>query len=444
MYIGCSPLFTGSDEQNHYYRIYEITDGKLVTPVHDNNAIGSRLPVSLYKVFTNNVSDVYNRNKYIKYKDEFEMLKVRENYTKKTEYGNKYETEYNNTSLYSPIQYLPQIIGFSIGRMLKFNPFWLGEMGRLFNLLCYVLICTFFLYKLPRFKVLACLVLLSPNILSNATTLASDGFTCALIFGFITLIIDNIYNKKLISINNLMLLLILSIFISTCKIVYFPFVLLLFLIPKENFTNNKNKYLFIILCIILAILVGATWLNITNRYFDAYYVNSSTQKIHILTNPLKYLLTVLNTYFVQFDNLLLNVFAGNNMYHSQLQVYSILSYAYLILVVLSFFVKEKNKKMEKINISWKQYLFVILIMLLVFALITTAIYIQCTANFVKIDNPVVIGLQGRYYIPLVLCVLLIGYKYNFKFKINNYIYLIDVCLLLNMFILSQMLVQFLI
>ena len=63
----------------------------------------------------------------------------------------------------------------------------------------------------------------------------------------------------------------------------------------------------------------------TNPYFEAYYVNTEIQKEHILGNILGYFVVVLRTYMSQFNSLLLNLFAGTNMYHSQLPVYSFIS-----------------------------------------------------------------------------------------------------------------------
>ncbi len=51
VYIFLSPLFTGSDEHNHYYRIYEISEGVFITPT-DSNKVGSVLPTSLPKFIT--------------------------------------------------------------------------------------------------------------------------------------------------------------------------------------------------------------------------------------------------------------------------------------------------------------------------------------------------------------------------------------------------------
>ncbi len=444
MYIGASPLFTGSDEHNHYYRIYEITEGNFTTPVQKDNTVGDKLPKSLYNTFTNYNKDNINRNIKIKYSDEFSMMKQKLKKNDKMQYGLEYATEYSNTALYCPIQYFPQIIGFLIGKIFSLGPFWLGELGRIFNLLFYVFICYFFLKKLPRLKTFAVLVLLSPTLLSNATTLSADAFTNALIFGFLTLIICNFYNKKRLSNWEKFSYLLISILLASCKIVYLPFVFLLFILPEECFKSKKEKLSFNIIIILLSCLVGIIWMNYTNIYFDSYYVNTEIQKKNILSNILWYFVVVFRTYMTNFNALLLNVFVGNNMYHSQLPVYSFLSVIYIIIVVISYFIKEKDKKYEKTNFNFWQNIFIILIMLGVLALLTTAIYIQCTANFISVNNPVVVGLQGRYYLAFVLCLLLIGIKPKLSIKKDSNYILLDISLLIHLFVLLQMIVCFVI
>ena len=133
MYLVASPLFTGSDEHNHYYRIYEITEGNLITPVQKDDTVGGKLPKSLYETFINKEKDSINRNAKIKYSDEVSMVKYKLNKNTEIQYGTEYATEYSNTALYCPIQYLPQIIGFMIGKIFNLGPFFLGILGRLFN-----------------------------------------------------------------------------------------------------------------------------------------------------------------------------------------------------------------------------------------------------------------------------------------------------------------------
>lgn len=443
MYLVASPLFTGSDEHNHYYRIYEISSGVLITPIKDNKIVGTKMPKSLAETFENQAKELSNRNIYIKYHDEIKMMNNK--ITKeKIQYGTKYTTEYVNTALYSPVQYFPQVVGFLVGKLFNVGPFWLGELGRIFNLIFYILICTYFLYKLPRLKTFAAIVLLSPTLLSNATTLSADGFTNALIFAFIAMIIYYRYNDRTLAIHDKILLLLLSAMLSLCKIVYLPFILFLIVIPKEKFLNTKQKLIFIITCLVIGSILGIGWIKITDRYFDVYYLNTETQKLHILRNLLGYFVVVLRTYCDSFSNLVFNIFGGNNLYHSQLAVYNIISVTYIIIVLFCFFEKESAKKYDTTNLETRDKLVLISLMLIIIALITTAIYIQCTANFIMIDSPIIYGLQGRYYLPIVMCILLLGSKDKIKYRIENTKVLTDVCIICNMFILMQMVVQFLV
>ena len=443
IYLVASPLFTGSDEHNHYYRIYEISSGVLITPVKNNKIVGSKMSKSLAETFENHSKEKSNRNIYIKYHDEIEMMK-NETSKEKIQYGKEYTTEYVNTALYSPIQYFPQVVGFLIGKVFNVGPFWLGELGRIFNLIFYILICTIFLHKLPRMKTFASIVLLSPTLLSNATTLSADGFTNALIFAFIAMIIYYIYKDKKLTWRDKALLLFLSIMLSFCKIVYLPFILFLIVIPKERFSSTKRKVIFIIICLLIGGGLGAGWIKITDRYFNVYYLNTEIQKAHILKNLFGYFIVVLRTYCDSFSNLALNIFGGNNLYHSQLPVYNIISVIYIAIVALCFFEKESAKKYDNTNLKINDKIILISLMLVIIALITTAIYIQCTANFIMIDSPIIYGLQGRYYLPIIMCILLLGSKDKIKQRLENTQILTDTCIICNMFVILQMVVRFLV
>ena len=215
-YLFISPLFTGSDEHNHFYRIYEITDGVLVTPAKD--VIGSELPCSLYKTFINGSNEVVNRNVNIKYGDLKDMYKIPLNKEVKEQYGIGYEKEYSNTALYSPLQYFPQIVGMFVGKALNLSPYLLGMFARLSNLIFYIAICTFAFKKLTKCKTLAFILMTSPTILSNATTLSADAFTNSLVFLFISCILYYCSNKQELDTKRKILLLFLSIMLASCKI----------------------------------------------------------------------------------------------------------------------------------------------------------------------------------------------------------------------------------
>ena len=436
LYLVCSPLFTGSDEQSHYYRIYEITDGNIKTPIN-NNVIGGSLPSSLKDMYILCNSQInYNYNQYIKYDDVLKMIKIPLNQEKKEVYSNSSAKDYVGASLYSPLQYTPHIIGFLIGKMLLLPPYFIGLLGRLFNLIFYIFICSFGLKKLPKAKLFAVAILLSPSLLVGATTLSCDGFTCAIIFLFIAYLISIYTNKNKLNFIDKLILLILSIFIAVCKIVYLPIIFLLLAIPKVCFKSLKEKSIYISLVFIISILCSAIWLNTTNEYFQIYYPNSELQKAYVFNNVFEYLFIVIRTYCEKFTTLVSNLFVGNELYHSQLPIYSIISIAYLIIVFLSMF-NDNNKS----YVNNKYIIFVSTIILIIGGLIASALYIQCTAQFIQLANPTVGGLQGRYFIPLLFLLMIIV---SFKKEILNEKLICEFLLLIQYPVLLTIYVQFMI
>lgn len=434
IYIILSPFLTGSDEHNHYYRIYEITEGKLITKVVNNKTIGNKLPSSLKETFVNGKSgeDVINRNSKIKYSDIFDVYDIKLDKNDRIQYGLNYETEYSNTALYSPISYIPQVCGFMVAKIFNASPFIMGMIGRFFNLLIYCLICFIAFKYLPKYKKFFLLVMTCPMVLSFACTLSCDGFTNSLIFLFISLILYFIDTKQIVNKKWICIFIILSILIANCKVVYFPLIFFLLLIPNQCFNDSKRKRIFVASCVLLSLFFGMLWMKITGRFMDAYYINTSAQEKYILTHPFWYMLVVIRTFCSQFVNLFTNVFVGNIMYHCNLDVYVIISILYTILIVLS---TSNEKKKNNLNLNNKIFIFVLVLMIL--ALTITAIYVQCTANFIQINNSTIEGLQGRYFIPLVIiCSLLFG---NWKNSISdekniNYGILLHLPVFLTMFI----------
>ena len=240
------------------------------------------------------------------------------------------------------------------------------------------------------------------------------------------------------------LLVLLSLLIASCKIVYLPFLLLLFLLKADNFQSKKEKNIFVSIVFLLGCLINLIWMGMTDIYFETYYQNTKLQESHILSNILGYFIVVLRTYMNQTVSLVLNMFGGSELYSANLPIYPLISLAYLVLVFLAFFCKEQKKKYEVTNLRWRGNTLVILVLLATLALLTTAIYIQCTATFIKVDNPVVIGLQGRYYLPLILVLFILLKKDKLKMHFSNTNILIGSSIVIHFYFFAQMLVNFLI
>ena len=409
IFLVLSPLFTGSDEHNHYYRIYEITDGVLVTPT--DKLVGSQMPESLQNTF----EIASGNNTKIKYRDIKKMKKIKLKKDSTKQYGDLWTNSYNNTALYSPIQYLPQVIGFMIGKIFNLGPLFIGILGRIFNLIFYVLIGYFCLKILPKSKLFYFFILISPNMLQCATTLSADAFTNGIFLLIISIFLNFYDRENIIKRSEEMLLFVLCVFISLCKIVYLPIVLLLLIINKNKFEKGKKeKIIFNAITIFCSIVVSLLWIKCTKGVFAIEYDKAELQKQFIIHNLFEYALILIRTFSFNIVKYVECLFVGTTMYHSQLEMPILISFIYIAIVLISL-IKEKDE--NKFKIIHKTL--VVSIGIAIIGLISTAIYIQCTAQYISVGNNIIQGIQGRYFIPVIFLIPFIIKPMNRKINIDE-------------------------
>ena len=431
-YVFLSPMFTGSDEHNHYYRIYEISELTMVTPT--DKYVGSKLPKSLEESF--NVAGGSNTS--ISYKDILDMSKIKLNKEEKVQYGKEWGNSYNNTALYSPATYLPHVIGFTIGNFFEFSPLIIGMLGRLTNFITFVILGYLSLKLIPKAKLFYLIVLISPNMLQLATTLSADAFTNVLVLLFIALLFKIYYQKETMNTKNKIILALISVFIALCKIVYIPIVCLLYFIPKKCYKSMKEKQIYSGIIILICIVVGLWWTKQTSAVFEIEYTNNPEQMDFVLNNIFEYFIIFVRTFSIYFFEFVESLFVGIRMYHSQLIMPTFISISYITIVILAFLKQSnKNKNSSQVMIvTW-------IVSLLTIALIGSAIYVQATAQYLSVKNPTIEGIQGRYFLPIVL---LLPFLLQIKIKrvIMKEERLISIALVINLITYFYIMTQFII
>lgn len=429
-YLLLSPLFTGSDEPVHYYRIYEITNGNFATPVEDGVA-GSQMPTSLTETF----EVASGHNDQVKYHHIPDMMRVPLNSEETTLYSGHLAA-----SFYSPISYIPQVVGFGIGRVVNAGPYFIGMLGRLFNLAFYILLGYFAIKIMPKGKLLYLLILLSPNMLQLATTLSADAFTNVVFLLLLAVIMKIRLNNEIVSYKQEILVIILSIIISLCKISYAPLVALVFLIKKNQYKKGaKEKYLFAALVVGLSLLFTMLWMKSAGEILNLSSPNSELQKAFIMSHPFDYLVIMFRAIVDTFAESVEALFVGSRMYHSQLIIPAVVSFAYVGLVTMASRKKEKALK-EKLAVSERNIVGLVCIMILV--LVLTALYMQATALVAGVGYPTIVGLQGRYFIPIVLCLPFV-FEWKKTIEINDK-RLMACCVTISLIVWFYMLTQFII
>lgn len=396
LYMIVLPIGSVPDETNHFFRTYEITEGHLVSDKNDDK-IGGRVFDSNMDLIS--ISDLSNYN----YKN------VKNNLFVKSDSHDKKFYTFANTSLYSFLSYIPQSIGVGIGKIFNAPILISAYLGRIINYLFFVIIIYFSIKYIPFGKNTLFLISFLPMVMQEAISLAPDAMTNAVSIALVSFVLYMRFdhNSGSMTKKKMVLLSILTIWISMLKIVYLPICLLVFLIPEKKFTNKKDKLLKIGLLAFSVIFLNLFWLKISSSYLVEFRpgVDSAAQVSFILHNPYSYIKILFNTInnnFVTYFNTML----GTNLGWLNIYISNNYLFVYFLIIVFTIFL-DKNIKLDLT--SKKLFGFVVLsVVILTF----TSLYIQWT----PLMNPQINGIQGRYFIPILFMILLM--IKSLKIKIN--------------------------
>lgn len=301
--------------------------------------------------------------------------------------------------------------------------------ARIFGLLFWVLICTYAIKIIPGRKAFFSIL----NI-CTVSAVSGDTVTNAMCILFIAVLYKNLHDKNLIEKKDKIILTISATMIALCKIVYLPFVFLVLLLDKEKFNNKKENIMTKSLVILTSCIVGIAWFLIGSFILSNSNTNSIEQVKFILQNPIKYIFIIIQTYLNTGSSLIFQSTTGYELLcDSRVQVYTPISYIYSVLLILGLFVKEDEKT---ISLDKRKKCFVWVVIVGTIILITTAIYVQWTSMF-EIGYSTVLGLQGRYFIPIyALLIFTIDYfniemKKEKVFKINIVLQIIIIFLIMQ-------------
>ena len=418
MYMFLFPINTIPDESGHFFRAYEISSGHLTTKIK-SGIVGRNFDTNLDKIY---FSTNYNKI--------FKNINIH-NSNKKQYFG------FENTALYCFVCYLPQAIGIFIARLLGLSILLQAYFGRLFNFASFVLITYFAIKNIPIKKENLLLFLMIPLIIQEAMSLSPDSLTIALSFALVSFVLYMKSTKeKLMNKKEYIIMTLIAIFLSLCKIVYLPLCLLLFIIPKEKFGSLKKKNIFIILLAIFIIFINLLWLRIASKYLIglAPGVNSSKQLNYIISNPTGYLSALLLTYSNEAIDYCFSIF-GKSLGTYNINLFSI----YIIVEVIISFLATLFNNNVKLKISNLEKYLIIFIILIVIILMSTSLYIQWT----PLKNNTIYGIQGRYFLPLLMLVPILFDKIKLSPKIdfsNKYILIFVVSL--NIYALASIFYSF--
>ncbi len=383
------------DEPHHFYRSYQLSEGKIF-PQKFGNSVGGRLPANVVKTGEFLKELRFKKNNKTSSKDIIEVMKIKINEDQRE------EVSFPITALYSPIAYIPQIMGIEIGRILNLPVLMLLYLGRIFNFLAWLIIMFFAIRINTKAKWPFLVFSLTPISLFIATSLSSDTLTNGISFLSIALFIKWASDKNPLNNKDIILMGFVTLLLLFGKPPYFLLPLLFIFLPNVKYGSFKKTITISSIIILSIISIILLWNQLVNVNFVSLRsdveINPFQQLAYILKHPLVYLQTIYNSYISIRGYKLSNQFIGVLGWldtHLPAWVY-ILNFSFILVSFL--FIEKTGLKIDKIR-----RFFITLLFIIIFISISTSQYLFWT----PLANPYIEGLQGRYFISLSALFILV-------------------------------------
>lgn len=391
-----TPPFQVADEPAHFFRAYQISEGNFIGEKQKDGA-GAYIPCDLVNL-TLDLTETSH------YQPTQKTTIVKVNVDKIKKYlGEKFTSrqtvfvDLRNTIMYSPLVYIPQSTGISIGRIFNLSGLYLMYLGRLFNLIFFLSILYAIIKIVPIFKWMFVIFGLMPMTLSLGASLSADVMTIISCFAFLACVLKLLpEDSPIISFKQMVLLFIISVFIGMSKFAYVFTPFLMLIVPQKRFGGIKLKLALSFFLFLISVISGLIWyVEVKHLYIPFVYDAAPAIQTHyVLTHPHSFIQVLWNT--LSFT--LIKSFVGI-LGWMDTPIPDSLFMAFLFLIIINFFLEDNQQLFLKL----KDKLILFLILILSVLLLSSMIYITASEPY----SYLIVGLQGRYFIPLIPILVLV-------------------------------------
>lgn len=384
------------DEHAHFWRAYEISCGNIISRTTNE------LPTSVIDLFRRDDGSYPNR--------EFNYQTISQKIKDNLNADDVQVFPVGATGSLTPISYIPQVFGVIVGKVLRASPIVILWMGRLANLLMYIILVFLAIKIIPteKWKSVIMIIALFPMSLNLAATLSPDTTILGVTLLAIAYALYLKFNVKTIKLKHIFLLSILFMVPTVCKIVYFPLFLLFFILPKEKFTTKTNR-LISFLGMLGIVFIPYLILNKLVSFGDyaiAIRTNMTEQILFAASSLSGLVKTGINTFYGEISKYFFEMIGGWNT----INIISIIIFIVLLLVTFGKYEENEN---YKFNLKDKIICTVIIVIEILGVL--AAMYLGWT----QARQTVIEGVQGRYFLPIIPLLFLILSSNKLQYNIKN-------------------------
>ena len=300
--------------------------------------------------------------------------------------------------------YFPQVLGVSLGRILGLNGIQTGVLGRISALLLFAVLISYSLKIIPKFfeKVLFTISIL-PMTLQQVCSYNYDSVLFTACFFLFAYLLYLVYEKEKISKLDIALVTLSSIVIATIKFVYLPILGLGLLIPREKFTLKNGKTLVILMLVVLSLGSYLVVMKCNSLFWNVYESNTSSLINYntftisqVIQHPIREIVIIIAT-FQRFTADYISQMISGPLGWLEMNVPALQLSGFLMMLFYSLFsVEKKSKTDQKVKLCSG------LISMIIILIVILALQISWTPD----NSMIVVGVQGRYFLPILPMVLL--------------------------------------
>lgn len=409
------PPFQNPDEDVHFYRAYQVASLNLVSD-KTTDATGGHMPRSIRWTYLLNDMSIDNRSIKLSKDSKYNIDNINVSMEMPLDKTNTEEVSFSSSGVYSPVSYLPQAIVIALGKAFDAPVLVLMYLARLAGLLLYIFTITLCIKLIPVKKNLLLILGLLPMMLAQTAAVSADTILYVLIISFVSLISYVSIIEKKITPRIMIGFIILCALIAVSKQVFILFVPLLLLIPVARFSSRKMRYTFFASAFLVATLSYSAWAALSHDS-TAFAENVSNganierQIDGIVHSPIEFAKTLSRTYFTSDGDYIYESFAGNFGWLN-----APLNFPTVLLVYLTVFLAVFSSWKGQRGLHYSHGLYGNLTLLAVGLLVALAVSVALYAAYTAVGAPVIRGIQGRYFMPLIFLALLAQYKPLFIFR----------------------------
>lgn len=402
-----TPPFMVADEQAHFFRAYQISEGGF-TPQRIDNGIGGHLPKSLVDSSIVLIGKLPGEPG-----EKASKQLIWDELSRPHKASDRTDIHFENTALYSPLAYAPTSLGIGIARVFDVSPVAMLYVGRLFTVLAWVGITFMAIRLIPIARWAFMVIAVAPMALFQAASVSADGLTIGLCFLTVAWFVRLCMQSRAVTKKQWAFTLGVVVAIGCMKQPYALLGLLYLALPAKQVVGQVVRWQWYASIIAALVATAGSWYLISKSFFMQSpflldrVLQPDQQLAFILEHPWRFIKAVVLTHTTSSGDGNINELVGVfGWLDAPLPLWTVLVYVAVVVVAIGLAYKDRV-------LPRFQRLVMVGLAAAAFLAIDVLLYLYWNA----VGLGLIMGVQGRYYLmllPLIIVAAAGLYAISFK------------------------------